>query len=117
MSALRLWRAHVEDWAAEKAVVLVVFVEAETQPLAVARARQFVALIDGTSTTDIAVGNVLDAQALYARGHSTEHDRELRLFENGGTADEISWVQAPLFFVRDPGPLLRAWAQLAQHVY
>ena len=65
------------------------------------------------SEAEEAVYNVHSASELVHSGLSS--DFEARLFECGWSGESVcSWVEAPVFLVRDPAPLMRAWARIVE---
>ncbi len=89
------------------------FVEAATNQAAAKKIAGTIAALEYTKLYEAeqAVYNVHSVFELIHDGLSDE--LEARLFEQGWSGDQVcSWVEAPVFLVRDPAPLIRAWVQV-----
>ncbi len=90
------------------------FVEAATHQAAGKKIAGVISTLEYTKLCDAeqAIYNVHSIDELIHEGLS--EDIEARAFETGWSHDQgISWVEAPVFLVADPAPLLRAWARIA----
>jgi hypothetical protein len=109
----RLYRAFVtprDPSGPERAF----FVEAATHQAAAKKVAGTIAALEYTKLFEAeeAVYNVASAFELVHEGKS--HDFELRLFETAWRGGKVCcWVEAPVFLLRDPAPLVRAWARIA----
>lgn len=109
----RLYRAFVsqDNWRdAERTV----YVEAISRESAVRKIAAAVSALEFGSTPEAVkerVYNCTSAVELIAEGVS-DND-VLRLFETGWSGDQvICWVAQPLFLLREPAALIRAWARI-----
>ncbi len=108
----RLYRAYVSpaDWRGQEACV---FVEAASREAAIRKIASCLAVLQYRKPEEVAeaIYNLAHAEELIAENISEDHAS--RLFECGWSANRvIAWVQAPLVLMRDPGPLLSAWARI-----
>jgi hypothetical protein len=104
----RLYRAYVTPLSASQPE-LCVFVEAASRDGARQRLCALVALITLRRIDEVAdaVYNLFSAAELIDEGMSDR--RECRLFECSWSRARIGYVEAPLFLVSNPLPLLAAW--------
>ena len=91
-----------------------VFVEAFSRETAIRKIAAVVSALEYGATDESVrerVYNCTSAVELAEEGVSEDH--ALRLYETGWCASEvISWVDQPLFLVREPAALIRAWARI-----
>lgn len=85
------------------------FVEAPSRDSARRRICELVALIAHRTLDDVrdCLYNLYSGYELVEAGMS--ECEELRLLECSWSGERIGYIDAPLFLVRDPQPLLQAW--------
>jgi hypothetical protein len=108
----RLYRAFVTPRCASDPE-RTFFVEAATHQAAAKKVAGTIAALEYTKLFEAeeSVYNVASAFELVHDGIS--EDVEMRIWECGWSGPKvICWVEAPVFLVRDPAPLLRAWARI-----
>ncbi len=110
----RLYRAFVgqESWRDPEKTV---YVEAGSREGAVRKIAGAIAALEFGTTAESAAAriyNCVSAAELIEDG--TGEDDALKLFQVGWSGPEcIAWVEQPLFLVREPAALIRAWARIA----
>jgi hypothetical protein len=110
----RLYRAFVQPncWREPERTV---FVEAGSREGAVRKIATIIAALEYGKPEAVRerLYNLASAVDLIAENISEDH--RLRLFECGWSGDQvISWISQPLFLLREPAALIRAWTQLPQ---
>ena len=111
-SLRHLYRGQVELLRDSGCALITLFVEAANEAQAYALMECYVATV--LSPADCPdLHNVYTAHALIDFG--TSRDELLRLFEMGWRGNEVaSWVEEPIFLVRDPAALMRKYQQIPE---
>ena len=107
----RLYRAHVTPQRATDPE-RTFYVEAATHQAACKKIAATISALEYTKLFEAeeAIYNIHSAFELVHEGLSD--DIEARVFETGVCSRVISWVEQPVFLVRDPAPLIRAWSRV-----
>ncbi len=93
---------------------ITVFVNAIGRESAIRKIAAAVAALEFGSTPEAVKERIYNpASALELIEDGTSEDHVLRLFECGWCGGEvIAWVSQPMFLVREPAALIRAWARI-----
>ena len=93
------------------------YVEAVTHQAAAKKIAGTIVALEYTKLQE-AAETVYNVTSVFELIHEGVSDAlEARLFEAGRSGDRVcAWVEAPVFLVREPAALMRAWARIPQGV-